>query len=108
MTQTKLAEAIGISQYLVSDYETGRLHLSDEMLIRFAKALKVSADAILGLKDEGGVELRTSLRLQKRISEIANLPAADQRALLRNIDMFLRASKTSIGTSTEDERSRTR
>ena len=108
MTQTKLAEAIGISQYLVSDYETGRLHLSDEMLIRFAKTLKVSADAILGLKDEGGVELGTSLRLQKRISEIAKLPAADQRALLRNIDMFLRASKTSVVTATEDEGQRLR
>jgi transcriptional regulator with XRE-family HTH domain len=93
LTQTELADMIGISQYLVSNYETGRLHLSDEMLIRFAKALKASTDLILGLKDEDKAEPATSLRLQKRLSEIEKLPAADQRALLRNIDMFLRAAR---------------
>ena len=45
----QVAEQIGISQYLISDYETGRLHLSDEMLIRFATVLAASSDAILGI-----------------------------------------------------------
>ena len=85
---------IGISQYLVSNYETGRLHLSDEMLIQFAKALKTSTDTILGLKDNDQAELGTSLRVQKRLAEIEKLTPADQRALLRNIDMFLKAAKT--------------
>jgi len=95
LTQKKLADAIGISQYLVSDYETGRIHLSDEMLIRFAIVLRASADVILGLKDDKSSENEPSLRLQKRLAQIESLPAADQRALLRNIDMFLRASKDS-------------
>jgi transcriptional regulator with XRE-family HTH domain len=91
LTQVKLAEKIGISQYLISDYETGRLHLSDEMLIRFANALRTSADIILGLKDSLKSEKEPSLRIQKRLKKIATLSIADQRALLRNIDMYLRA-----------------
>lgn len=101
LTQKQLADAIGISQYLVSDYETGRVHLSDEMLIRFVKALRSSADVILGLKDDKKTENEPSLRLQKRLAEIERLPAADQRALLRNIDMFLRAAKSSAVESVD-------
>lgn len=102
LTQTRLAEMIGISQYLVSNYETGRLHLSDEMLIRFAKALKTSTDMILGLKDDDQAELGTSLRIQKRLAEIEKLTPADQRALLRNIDMFLKAAKTDNGEEKQE------
>ncbi len=43
LTQVQVAEHIGIPQYLVSDYETGRLHLSDDMIIRFTKALGASS-----------------------------------------------------------------
>jgi len=92
LTQKQLAEAIGISQYLVSNYETGRLHLSDEMIIRFAKALHSSADIILGIKDDQTRSNEPSLRLQKRLAQIEQLSPADQRALLRNIDMFLKAA----------------
>jgi transcriptional regulator with XRE-family HTH domain len=104
LTQTQLAKLIGISQYLVSNYETGRLHLSDEMLIRFAKVLKTSTDLILGLKDDAPTESGTSLRIQKRLAEIEKLPPADQRALLRNIDMFLRAAKAEGITDKEGKR----
>ena len=48
--QKKLADKIGIRQASVSDYETGRLRLSDEMVVRLAISLDVSADIILGLK----------------------------------------------------------
>jgi len=90
MTQVQVAEHIGISQYLVSDYETGRLHLSDEMLIRFAKVLGTSADAILGL-DGSGVD-GDSLKLIKRLKQIERLPLAKQKALLQTIDGFLKGA----------------
>jgi transcriptional regulator with XRE-family HTH domain len=88
ITQTQLAEQIGISQYLVSSYETGRLHLSDDMLIRLAKALGTTSDSILGL---GGTEPESpSLRLVKRLKKIEQLPLAKQKALLQTIDGFLK------------------
>ena len=91
LTQIELGELIGINQYQISDYETGRLHLSDEMIIRFAKALKTSSDEILGLKDSE-VE-KTSLRLTKRLVKIETLSEADQKSLLKTIDMFLKAAE---------------
>lgn len=88
ITQTQLAQLIGISQYLVSNYETGRLHLSDDMIIRFAKTLESTSDAILGLD---GTELESqSLRLVKRLKKIELLPQAKQKALLQTIDGFLK------------------
>ena len=88
LTQTELAQNIGISQYLVSSYETGRLHLSDDMIIRLAKALSTSSDNILGID---GSEVDTpSLRLVKRLKKIEMLPSQKQKALLQTIDGFLK------------------
>ncbi|MBF9018721.1 MULTISPECIES: helix-turn-helix domain-containing protein [unclassified Oceanispirochaeta] len=43
-TQTQLAEKIGITQKLATDYERCRLHLNDEMIKQFSVALEVSLD----------------------------------------------------------------
>ena len=90
LTQIQLAEKIGINQYQISDYETGRLHLADEMIIRMAKALSTSSDSILGL-NESSLET-PSLKLVKRLQKIENLPQNEQKALLKNIDMYLKAA----------------
>jgi len=92
LTQTQLADHIGIKQYLVSDYETGRLALSADMLTRFCTALKCSADKVIGLKPEANSE-KLNLRLSRRIKRIEQLPINQQKALLQNIDMFLKGAK---------------
>ena len=87
LTQSILAKKIGITQTLVSDYETGRLHLSDEMIIRFALALGVSSDEILGLVK---IQRTTgSLKLMRRVQQIENMAPSDQKALLRTIDKYI-------------------
>ena len=91
LTQIELGELIGINQYQISDYEIGRLHLSDEMIIRFAKALHTSADKILGL-DSSETE-KHPLKLTKRLSRIEMLSEADQKSLLKTIDMFIKAAE---------------
>ena len=48
-TQKILAEKMGLLNYLISDYERGRRRLYDEMVARFAVALEVSSDYLLGL-----------------------------------------------------------
>jgi transcriptional regulator with XRE-family HTH domain len=47
-TQNELAERIGTIQALVSDYERYKLRLNAEMAVRFAIALEVSTDELLG------------------------------------------------------------
>ena len=92
LTQTQLADLIGIKQYLVSAYEIGRLALSADMLTRFCSALKCSADAVIGLKPKNNIE-KINLRLSRRINSIEQLPLNQQKALLQNIDMFLKGAK---------------
>ena len=92
LTQTQLAEKIGITQAVVSDYEVRRAHLSDEMLIRFSLALGVSVDYLLGLEKNEHVE-PISRTLVNKMAEIDKLPQSDKRALLKNIDMFLKGAK---------------
>ena len=52
ISQQILADKIGIKRYLVSDYELGRARIYDEMVVRFAIALEVSTDYLLGLTNE--------------------------------------------------------
>ena len=49
-TQVEIADQLGMTQALVSDYERGKLRLHGGLVVAFAKALRVSADEILGLK----------------------------------------------------------
>jgi transcriptional regulator with XRE-family HTH domain len=90
-TQEELGNIIGINQYQVSDYETDRLHLSDDMIIRFALTLKVSADTLLGL--EKGSEDVLKLKYIKRIMRIDQLPAQKQRDILKTLDMLIKAAE---------------
>ncbi len=92
LTQIELGNIIGINQYQISDYEIGRLHLSDEMIIRFAKALKTTSDDILGLKESDNDVEKPSLKIIRRLIKIEKLSEADQKSLLKTIDMFLKAA----------------
>jgi len=92
LTQTQVAEQVGINQRVVSDYEVGRAGVSADMLTRFCSALKCSADTVIGLKPEANTE-KLNLRLTRRIKRIEQLPLNQQKALLQNIDMFLKGAK---------------
>lgn len=50
LTQLQLSKKIGITRILLSNYETGRIRMFDEMITRIAIALEVSTDVLLGLK----------------------------------------------------------
>ena len=50
LTQVKLAEKMGMIQVLISDYERDKLRPHPEVIVRFAQALEVSADELLGMK----------------------------------------------------------
>ena len=93
LTQAELAERIGINQTSVSDYETSRLRLSDEMLARVALALKVSADTLLGLKGGARRTNQATVRILRRLNRIASLPMPQKKALLKTIDMMLKATE---------------
>lgn len=93
-TQAELAEKVGSIQRVISDYERDKLRPHPDMIIRFSFALKVTADELLGIKasrKEGG---KPSLRITQRLKKIEDLPAAQQKTLLKTIDTFIKAAQT--------------
>ncbi|HEY6369673.1 MAG TPA: helix-turn-helix transcriptional regulator [Candidatus Sulfotelmatobacter sp.] len=92
-TQIEFAKKVGITQVLVSAYETDRHLFSAEMAVRFALALDVSLDELLHPKAKKPVSKQPSLKVQRRIEQIEALPLYEQRALLTTIDKFLAAAQ---------------
>jgi len=92
LTQKQLADLIGIDQNIVSDYERGVLRLYDEMLGRFAIALKTSSDSLLGLLKQNTDETPISLRFIKRMSVIETFSEAQKKRILRNLDDAIEAN----------------
>lgn len=52
LTQTKLAQLIGMSQTGYSKYETGENDIPTNILIKLAQLHETSVDCLLGLTDE--------------------------------------------------------
>jgi len=93
LTQIELAEKIGISRDLLSNYEQGRTHLTDDVIIKLAKALRISTDELLGLVDGQNSEAeKVSLRFLKRLTVIEKFPEAKKKRILRNLDDAIEAN----------------
>lgn len=88
-TQVELAEKAGITQVLISAYETDRCHFSVEMAVRFALALEISLDELLHPEAKKLSGKKPNRRVLRRLEKIENLPRRKQEALLTTIDAFL-------------------
>lgn len=88
MSQKDLAELIGIQREHVTSYETGRLHLNDEMVVRFCRSLKVSSDSLLGITV---AEKRTefSLKIFERFKKLESLGPDKVKTALKLLDDFI-------------------
>lgn len=94
-SQVELAERIGIIQALVSDYEKGKLRLSAEMAVRFARALEVSTDDLLQPKGRKRQQaLKPSRKVLRRLELIESLPSYQQQTVLKTIDTMLKGLKS--------------
>jgi len=90
-TQVELAAKIGVIQSIVSAVERDERKLSAEMAVRFALALDVTMDELLGsgaAKSRNG--RKPSRKVLRRLERIETLPAHQQNAVLKSIDMMLR------------------
>lgn len=90
MTQVQLAAAVGMDQSLLSRYERGILRLHGALVADLAKALQVTTDEILGLKEPKGNSLLADRRVVRRMQRIERLPRRKKEILFATIDSFLR------------------
>jgi transcriptional regulator with XRE-family HTH domain len=88
-TQAELADQMGIIQKLVSDYERDNIRPHPEMLARFALALEVSADELIGLRKIKTSRTISNRRLLRRLKEIEALPKKVQDTIIDMIDLAL-------------------
>lgn len=90
ITQIELAERLGLTQSVVSDYERDVLRLNSELIVQLIEILGVSADELLGVAkaSTSGAPIKNR-RLYRQLQNIEKLPKRDQQALLRTIDAFL-------------------
>ena len=95
-TQVELAQKVGITQVLISAYETDRCSFSVEMAVRFALALGISLDELLHPKAKKLSSRKPSRRVLRRLEQIEKLPARQQNYLLRTIDGFLRGAGVAV------------
>lgn len=90
LTQVQLAEAAGLTQRAISYWETMPGYPAAPAIVALARALRVSADELLGLKalpkSASVAQPAAEKRLWKKLRLVAALPERDQRAVLRLID----------------------
>lgn len=88
LTQTQLAELLGISQQQVASFEAGRRRVTVAMLPTLAHSLGASVEELLGVKPENGKRGPTP-KLQQQLSRIARLPRTKQRFVMEMLDTVL-------------------
>ena len=64
--------------------------MNDEMIIRFALTLNVSADMLLGIKKANILFEKYNIRFTRRLKDIEQLPESKKRAIIKILDEFLR------------------
>lgn len=89
ITQVELAEAIGVSQRIITYYECETGFPPSHLLPLIAKTLRVSTDELLGIKNVKGQLPQEQAVLWKKLKRIASLSKKDQKILLNLLNSML-------------------
>ena len=94
LTQTELGKLIGASTRMVEHYENQAQYPPISLVSVIAKALKCSADELLGIKNLPDEELVKIKNLMRRLRVVENFPLRDQRIIFSMINT-IKAKHTS-------------
>ena len=86
LTQIELAKIVGGTQKMITHYENRVKFPPVDMIPKLAKALKVSADELLGIKPLKDGDLPKNKNLLRRFTVIGKLPLRDQRSIFSFIN----------------------
>jgi transcriptional regulator with XRE-family HTH domain len=101
ITQTELADYLGISQSNVSLYERGELRLHGDVILKLTKILNVSADELLGAEPARTDALVKDRRFLRRLAIVDQLPRRDKDALLRILNAFIARTRMHAPTAAQ-------
>jgi hypothetical protein len=83
---------------MISNYETTPSHPPLSQFPKFAKALGVSVNQLLGVEKAKEPKVKDT-RLRRLIAEVEKLPVAQRKEVARYLDTFLKAWKNVQGKS---------
>ncbi len=90
MTQTQLADALGVAQQTMAHYEGGRLRMPVALLPTLATLLAVSVEEIVGdAKSAVKGKRGPTPRLQRQVELIGQLPRAKQKFVMEMLDVII-------------------
>lgn len=72
LNQSEVAQAIGVDQRTLSNYETGKTNPDSYAIIKLAEFFNVSTDYLLGVEDRDTRSRRTAniKRMEKRLDDM--------------------------------------
>lgn len=77
LTQTKLAESIGVKTSLLNEIIKGKRNVNTEMALLIEAALNIPADLLLNLQNDYNMQVaKSNASFMKRLSSIRNIAAA--------------------------------
>ena len=95
LTQIDVAQALDITQSLISKYEAGDLLLHGELIAQFAAVLRASTDEILGVTTKKTAAASPApivdRGLARRFAQLQALPRRDRETVARTIDALVAA-----------------
>jgi transcriptional regulator with XRE-family HTH domain len=92
-SQRELAAELGISHRVIAYYEGETEHPPTHLLPHLAKALKVSADELMGLEKSKKNGRTQDTRLWRRFSQVEKLPPPKRKQIVQILDAFLGSEK---------------
>ncbi len=93
LTQTRLAELLGMAARSYNRWERGGHLPSLEMLIKTADVLHVSLDALAGREAINSAPAIRNAELQQLVQEVDELPDREQQALIVVIDGLVKSAQ---------------
>jgi len=101
LTQSQLADAIGVNQSTVSYHEAIADMPAGDVVVKLAQVLGVTTDELLGAKPPPRIDSPTAdpeaRRYWRRFQQLMGLPEKDQRAIFRTLDTMAKANPAAKG-----------
>lgn len=89
LSQAQLAQAVGLPQRTIANYETIANYIPSTALPSLADALGVSIEELLGLPGGKNGRRGPKSRLEKQIDQLRRLPKKDQELAEQLLDRLL-------------------
>lgn len=93
LSQAQLAQAVGLPQRTIANYETIAKHIPSSVLPSLADALGVSIEEIIGLPAPKGARRGPKSRLEKQFEELRRLPKSEQELAAQVLGRLLAGAR---------------